>query len=328
MHLFLYHKENDDGSSQHHRDNMFDTLQSKIDDLAEVISRFTRKGPVKKIWQAIVLVEDKTKSQDPIVRIEVQIDRTYKNHLTIQQIEVASEFQRQGWCRACMKALKEASVAVGRVAHVEQVHNEHLVTLLLSEDFYPSDDGYCFEWRPLSLQSWVVNTRSFAYYDAYGASEYQDCVKQLVETWTKAIPGMELFSQCAKWFEPETDLKKISEKLDIPIIELEMYRRDKACFGMSSLFTQVHPEYYVIEGLAVEPSLGPLALEHACICKIDKGHVYAFDLVRIKPLFIYGVVVRRDMQKKINENCKDTWAGYSVINGLNYVKCEREFWQS
>jgi hypothetical protein len=43
---------------------------------------------------------------------------------------------------------------------------------------------------------------------------------------------------------------------------------------------------------------------------------------------MYGVVVRTDMKKRMSEKCKDTWAGYSVINGLNYIKRDEDFWEN
>lgn len=95
---------------------------------------------------------------------------------------------------------------------------------------------------------------------------------------------------------------------------------------MSSLFADEYPGYYVIEGLAVDQCIGLVAMEHACLCRILKGRIYCFDLVRRNPLFMYGVVVRPDMKEKMNERCKDMWAGYSVINGMNYIK-QDTFWE-
>lgn len=308
---------------------MYSVLETDVDGLKDVLSTFALRGPLRNTWQAIVHVKDTRKSENAVVTIEVQIDKTYKHHLTIQAIEVDPEYQRQGLCRACIKALKEASVAVGRVAHVESVLNEHLCNLLLYEDFYPSDDGYCFEWKPLTLQSWVVDTGTFRNHSVgytQPNTEIINCVTQLTQIWKASIPGMELFTDHAKWFEPETDLEKISAELGIPIHALVDFRRDKACFGMSSFFTDVYSGYYVIEGLAVDSKLGPLALEHACLCRIKKGEIFAFDLVRRSHLFIYGVVVRMDMKRKMNKICKDTWAGYSVINGLNYIKNVDTVW--
>ena len=301
---------------------MFDEVEVEIDTLVKYLTKFAR-GSRRNSWQAIVHVK---KSGEVVAKMEVQIDKTFKKHLTIQTIEVSPAYQRRGICRAAIKALKEASVQVGRVAHVEGVYNEHMDTLLLSEDFYPSDDGYCYEWKPLTPRSWVVDiSPSFRIHPMVNpdVSNFRDCVAQ---HWGKSITGMEVFPKHATWFQPETDLEKISEELEIPLVGLEDFRVDKGCFGMSSFFIEVYKDYYVIEGLAVDPSVGPLALDHACLCRIEKGKVYAFDLVRRKPLFMYGVVVRPDMKKRITEKCKDTWAGYSVINGLNYVKYEDDFW--
>lgn len=180
--------------------------------------------------------------------------------------------------------------------------------------------------EPLTLSSWVVDVSPEETPDV--PSKFHDAVAQLTNIWSQAIPGMNLFREHATWFKPETDLEKISAELGIPVVALKNFRVDKGCFGMSSFFTEVYtdPRFHVIEGLAIEPSLGPLALEHACLCRIEKGELFAFDLVRRRPLFMYGVVVRPAMKKRLNERCKDTWAGYSVINGLNYIKHESDFW--
>lgn len=300
---------------------MFTVIKVELDDLADGLTTFVQQGPLKNIWQAVVHVI--RKSNEPVVTLEVQIDKTFKHRLTIQTIEVEPEFQRQGLCRDSVKALKKASVVVNRVAHVESVHNEHMVRLLLSEDFFPSDGGFCYEWKPLTLQSWLIDT---SFHNGVDKVEFRDCVTQLTDIWKESIPGMELFAESAKWFQPETDLEKISTELGISVSTLEEYRVDKGCFAMSSLFSEKYTDYYVIEGLAIEPSFGPLALEHACVCGIKKGKIFVFDLVRRNPLFVYGVVVRMDMKRKMNQTCKDTWAGYSVINGLNYVKNMDAFW--
>lgn len=304
---------------------MFVEIRVEHDKLTDALTTFAETGPERNTWQAIVHVE---KEGEAVVMMEVQIDKTFKKHLTIQTIEVHQSFQRQGFCRAAVRALKDASVKVGRVAHVESVYNEHIDALLLSEDFYPSDDGYCYEWKPLTMQSWVVVIPpSFRIHDKRPDVKFQKCVTQMTEIWREAIPGMELFQQHAKWFEPETDLEKISRDLGIPLVALKDFRVPKSCFGMSSFFTEVYKDYYVIEGLAVDPSVGPLALEHACLCRIEKGKVYPFDLVRSSRLFMYGVVVRPVMKRRMSEKCKDTWAGYSVINGLNYIKNDSDFWE-
>jgi hypothetical protein len=178
--------------------------------------------------------------------------------------------------------------------------------------------------EPLTLRSWLVDVKPDEVPEV--PPEYQKAVDQLTDTWSECIPGMDLFRDHATWFKPETDLEKISTELGIPVVALKNFRIDKGCFGMSSFFTEVYSGFYVIEGLAIDSSIGPFALQHACLCKINKGNVYCFDLVRRSPLFMYGVVVRRDMKKRMSEKCKDTWAGYSLVDGLNYIKFETEFW--
>ena len=181
------------------------------------------------------------------------------------------------------------------------------------------------DMEPLTLRSWlVVDVKPDEVPEV--PQEYQKAVDQLSDVWSQAIPGMDLFEEHATWFKPETDLEKISAELGIPVVGLKDFRVDKGCFGMSSFFTEVYPGFHVVEGLAVDPSLGPLALEHACLCKMEKGKLFTFDLVRRNPLFMYGVVVRPVMKKRLNERCKDTWAGYSVVNGLNYIKNDTDFW--
>lgn len=181
------------------------------------------------------------------------------------------------------------------------------------------------DMEPLTLRSWlVVDVKPDEVPEV--PPEYQKAVDQLSDVWSQAIPGMDLFEGHATWFKPETDLEKISAELGIPVVGLKDFRVAKQCYGMSSFFTEVYPGFHVVEGLAVDPSLGPLALEHACLCKMEKGKLFTFDLVRENPLFMYGVVVRPVMKKRLNERCKDTWAGYSVVNGLNYIKNDTDFW--
>ena len=308
-------------------EDMFKTLTTDINDLSKTFTDFVGqcKNPLYS-WDAHVIVMDTRKSEEPVANIDFQVDKTFKKRLTIMQIEIHRSFQRRGIGRTCVRALKNSSVAVGRSAHVQSVLSYPMLKLLLSEDFYPVDGGHCFAWEPLTLGTWALDTSQFQNHIGQLDVSYEESVLRLVEIWRGAIPGMKLFSERAKWFEPETDLKKISAELGMPQKALEDFRRDKACFGMSSFFTEVYPEYYVIEGLAVDPQLGPLAIEHACLCRIKNGEVYVFDLVRRTPLFMYGVVVRADMKKRMNEECKDTWAGYSVIQGLNYVKSNEAFW--
>ena len=180
---------------------------------------------------------------------------------------------------------------------------------------------------PLTLKSWlVVDVKPDEVPEV--PPEYQKAVDQLSDTWSECILGMDLFQDHATWFKPETDLEKISAELGIPVVALKDYRVAKGCFGMSSFFTEVYTGFHVIEGLAIDSSLGPLALEHACLCKMSEGKLFVFDLVRDNPLFMYGVVVRPVMKKRLNKRCKDTWAGYSLVHGLNYIKHESDFWDS
>ena len=143
----------------------------------------------------------------------------------------------------------------------------------------------------LTPSSWIV------FVDAQKVdvpTEFNQAVAPLVQCWKEAIPGMHLFPTSARWFKPETNLEKISDETGVPLVALKDFRKDKACFGMSSFFTEVYrdPEYHVIEGLAIDLSFG-LALEHACLCKVRDGKVvFTFDLVRRNPLFVYGIVVR------------------------------------
>ena len=314
-----------------HAPRMFKNITTNIDRLSDTLITFASHCKDQRCsWDAVVSVHDYEKSKVPVAMIEFQVDKSHKNRLTIMVIEVDSSFERQGIGRSCIQALKTSSVAIGRVAHVQSVMSYPMTNLLLSEDFFPVDGGYCFAWEPLSLKSWIVDTSLFLENTFHPLDrevyDYVGSVSQLVDIWEEAIPGMELFSQHAKWFKPETDLEKISLELEIPESTLEEYRVDKGCFAMSSLFSEKYTTYYVIEGLAIDPSIGPLALEHACLCRIKKGQIYVFDLVRRTPLYVYGTVMRMDMKRNMNELCKDTWAGYSVINGLNYVKNKESFW--
>lgn len=178
--------------------------------------------------------------------------------------------------------------------------------------------------QPLNWDSWIVDITTSMHMAPNLPTVLQtDNMKQnitsLVNIWKESIPGMELFYDKACWFKPETDLEKISQTIDVPLSFLQQLRVDRACFTSSSMFVQQYPQCFVIHGLAVDPDI-PVPLDHACVCMIKDGKVYAFDLVRKKELFIYGVIVRRDFQLQLNNICTDTYAGHSVINGMNYLK--------
>lgn len=306
--------------------SMYAVRKADICHLAGEFKTFATNGPRRNVWSCTFEVFDDTKTTDvPVVVLDLQVDKTPHNCLTIQNIEVNPRFLRQGVARRTTRALKEASVEVGKVAHFQSVMSDELLSLLLSEGFYPTYGGFCYIWKPLDLKTWALDTSQFRH-DlgeegvCIRAMNLDSAVSQLVDIWEKAIPGMDLFKERASWFKPETDLKKISAKISVPLSDLEKFRVDKACFAMSSAFAEKYPGIYVVEGLAIDPSLLPIAIEHACLCKVEKGEVYCFDLVRRTDPLMYGVIVRRDMKEKMNAICKETWAGYSVINGLNYVK--------
>lgn len=309
-------------------------IETTADRLTDSFITFTKRCKDKRrSWSVQIAVIDEEKSEHPIVRVDFQVDKTFKNRITVQEFEVDPQFRRQGLGRQVVRSLKRAAVAVGRVAHFQTVLSTYMLDLLDSEDFFPADGGHCFVWEPLSLTSWTVNASQFQVEEDRSAREFQGHVSQLVDVWSTSIPGMEIFKEHARWFKPETDLKKISEELSVPIEVLEPFRVDRGCFHSSSTFAYISsffPERkskaYVIEGLAIDKFGIPL--EHACLCTINEGRMYCFDLVRRDPLFMYGVVVRKDMKKKMNHTCSETWAGYSVINGLNYVKHNEEFWKT
>ena len=292
---------------------------------------FTLSASRTRIFQQELSIFDKDICKEkPVCFICIQVDKTFKNRLTIQTIEVDPEFQRKGIARTVIKSLKNASVTVKRVAHVESVADEVMTKLLYSEDFCPTDGGYCYIWEPLHWSNWNLDVcqmqtihqheREPKYLSTIQDSKLNEAVSKLVHIWKECIPGMDLFTKNARWFVPETNLTKISNELKIPVKELEKYRVDRGCFQMSSMFAAKHTYCFVIHGLAISIGDIEIPLNHACLCTITKGKIFVFDLVRRDPLLMHGVVVRQDFERILVNICKDSYAGYSIIDGLNYLK--------
>ena len=257
------------------------------------------------------------------IRIEVR-----EHCLSITNVQMHIEDGAIDTLQHVLQTLKSVCRSKNRTAHVVVV-NEDMEPLLYNEDYYPTPDGISYVWKPISWDSWTVDISSIYEKDEQVTKSIADmdlsqdkCVASLVNIWKEAIPGMQVFASDAKWFIPVTDLTKIAEAIGVTKRKLEKFRQDRACFAMSTMFARKY-HCYVIQGLAITPSLGRIPLDHACLCTIKDGKLFTFDLVRREPLIMYGVIIRPDFKKKLTNICKDTHAGYSVIDGMNYLKQEQ-----
>ena len=257
------------------------------------------------------------------IRIEVR-----EHCLSITNVQMHIEDGAIDTLQHVLQTLKSVCRSKNRTAHVVVV-NEDMVPLLYNEDYYPTPDRISYVWKPISWDNWTVDISSIYEKDEQVTKSIADmdlsqdkCVSSLVNIWKEAIPGMHVFASDAKWFIPVTDLTKIAEAIGVTKRKLEKFRQDRACFAMSTMFARKY-HCYVIQGLAITPSLGRIPLDHACLCTIKDGKLFTFDLVRREPLIMYGVIIRPDFKKKLTNICKDTHAGYSVIDGMNYLKQEQ-----
>lgn len=266
------------------------------------------------------------KSKDGASLLTVRIE--VKEHcLSITNVQMHLEDGVTDTLQHVLQTLKSVCRSKNRTAHVIVV-NEDMEPLLYNEGLYSTPDGLGYVWKPITWDNWTVDISSIYEKDEQVTKSIADmdlshdkCVSPLVNIWKEAIPGMHVFASDAKWFIPVTDLTKIAEAIGVRKRKLEKFRQDRACFAMSTKFARKY-NCYVIQGLAITPSLGRIPLEHACLCTIKDGKLFTFDLVRREPLIMYGVIIRPDFKKKLTNICKDTHAGYSVIDGMNYLKQE------
>ena len=79
--------------------------------------------------------------------------------------------------------------------------------------------------------------------------------------------GMENFLNNAQWFEVETDLKIIADRLGKSEEILLSYRRSKQCFQQSYLYGITDDRCFTIHGWATDIKL-QFPTSHACLCAV------------------------------------------------------------
>ena len=311
------------------------------------VERTERSRAPNAALQRLFAVYDK---DEQVAEVLLQIDKSHLKRLTIQQIGVEQAFQRKGIGRRIVRALKLASVVKFRVAHIQSTLGDEIRALAKSEFFHPSQSGsFDYLWEPPTVEqsepitwenwalelSWASNCSSpntpwtSVGFDSKEVKSVEPMVKSQLSMMKGRIRGLEAFESRARWFKPETNLEKISERLGIPKNTLADYRRDKQCYAVSSAFCDKYgcrntttPFMFVVNGWSVTPSL-PIPLQHACLCAVtERGELFPFDLVRREPLYLYGVLLRRDFEKALTrvETYSRECAAEFVLDGLNYLQ--------
>lgn len=277
-------------------------------------------------------VIDSTKHAEPIASVLLQVDKTPRNRLTIQQIMVKGSFRRQGVAKRILNELKKACVRTGRVAHVQSATGDGMDELLTSNGFSTVEStpfDYVWKWNanePLSWDNWYVDL-SWAGNESVFTEEEVSRVDHGMVNFVKTMAGftkfygMEVFHENAKWYKAETDLGIIAERLGrLSEFSLSRYRKAKQCFNQSYLYSISDERCFTIHGWGVDiETKFPTA--HTCLCAVLDDGLFIFDLVRDTPLFIYGVPVRRDFMEKIEDI--GSHGGLYAIDTMNFLRNER-----
>lgn len=263
-----------------------------------------------------------------VAEVLLQVDKSSRKYLTIQKIGVEHHYQRQGIGREIIRSLKGACVLTSRVAHVQATLGDDIRALLCASFFKPVDRSYDYTWspprtlKPLTWDEWMMDVSWVSIVKKSEIASFDAPVKQMTQLQESWVRGAGAFSRNAMWFKPETDLKVISQRLGLSLDDVKPYRIDKNCYGSSSAFAKIHTRCFVLNGWAVTADI-PIPLQHACLCAIlDDGEVFVFDLVRVEPLYLYGVALRRAFEQAttaIDTFCERGTAEF-VIDALNFLQ--------
>ena len=297
----------------------------KIETLAKDFENAVAKNP---IWSTKYAIIDSAKHANPIAFVLLQVDKTPRNRLTVQQIMVKGPFRRQGVAKRILNELKKASVRTGRVAHVQSATGDGMEQLLMSNGFstveYTPFD-YVWEWnakKPLSWDNWHVDLSWTGHHGVLTEEEVSQVYPGIVDL-TKQLSvhavfrGMDVFHDNAMWFKPETNLRVISQRLGHSVRMLGRYREARQCFNQSYLYSMVDERCFTIHGWGVDVA-SKFPTGHACLCAVLEDGLFVFDLVRDTPLVLYGVPVRRDFMERI-ENI-GSHGGLYAVDTMNFLQ--------
>lgn len=296
------------------------------------LSKDFENAEANKIWSSKFAIIDSSKHAEPIAAVLLQIDKTFRKRMTIQQIMVKSSFRRQGVAKRILNELKKACVNTGRVAHVQSAIGDGMDELLVSNGFSAVENAhkdYIWEWnanKPLSWDNWHVDLSWAGQQGVFTEEEVSRVDPDMVNL-TKTLAGyakfhgMDVFHKNAKWYKPETDLSVIAERLGLlSEASLGRHRKPHQCFNQSYLYSIADKRCFTIHGWGVDLGM-KFPTSHTCLCAVLDDGLFVFDLVRDTPLFLYGVPVRRDFMERI-ENI-GSHGGLYAIDTMNFLQSKR-----
>lgn len=116
----------------------------------ETLAKDFENAVSKKVWSSKYAIIDDSKHAEPIASVLLQVDKSARKRLTIQQIIVKGSFRRQGVAKRILDELKKACVRTGRVAHVQSASGDGMKELLLYSGFNGVEHcsfDYVWEWN-------------------------------------------------------------------------------------------------------------------------------------------------------------------------------------
>lgn len=116
----------------------------------ETLAKDFENAVSKNLLSSKYAIIDDSKHAEPIASVLLQVDKSARKRLTIQQIIVKGSFRRQGVAKRILDELKKACVGTERVAHVQSASGDGMKELLLRSGFNAVEHcsfDYVWEWN-------------------------------------------------------------------------------------------------------------------------------------------------------------------------------------
>lgn len=120
----------------------------QLTNLTDAFVEAVENAKIRGLWTRQYAIYEGKKQ---VAEVLLQVDKSFKRHLTIQQIGVDHAHQRRDVGAEILRALKTACVRTSRVAHVQSTTGEEIRSLVRKAFFVPSPlASYDYTWTPPS----------------------------------------------------------------------------------------------------------------------------------------------------------------------------------
>lgn len=315
-------RDDDDDASGFDRYHSFSV---QLKDMSDAFAN-AAEGNAREITRAYAVMSENTR----VARVLLRVDQSFEKYLTARKIEVERRHPPREIQLEIIRSLKAACVRTSRKARVEAMLDDD-IGALLQLSFFERASERDYVWspppsipeRPITWDNWTTDVSWAPLVPNGETAAFTERVMQMVD-FSQDVRGARAFARNARWFKPETNLNVISKRLNVSVQSLRKYRVAKRCYGSSSAFARQRENCRVLNGWAATVGT-PFIVEHACLCAIlDDGEAFVFDLVRDRPLFLYGVALRRDFEEAITSAETYCRAGEAefIIDALNFLQLE------